>query len=406
MKGTCDRCALSKVKCDRALPSCARCVSIGQELGIPPPCHYTVSLRSLRKKSGKKQGEGSSRKNSRPTHVRSDTASTYSEDASMSRGDQSPDPQQTEGHITSAPAMDPLPLGAFNAADMKADLTGDPFTMDLESACSDSYFPPMNSLPANPFSLDQMQYPNCLNARSESPSRTTYTSGFPDTTHSRQVPCCADLVCLTVHELWRASRRSPCANTQPPLAQTLDQALMLHRTALEAFATVLKCSCAEDQEFVFNAAFMLHSILGFYRTIVQTALPRSYQSSNDGMMHMQQGVQFLGGMHHQQHLPSSSSATTPLSTPGIGLAAPLRLGVYTMDAEDEHRFKLQVLRSEITKASRMMDDFVAKYCQYANPEETLAPPQSALLKYTLSMELKTCLDELDERAAIYSSAGC
>ncbi len=190
---------------------------------------------------------------------------------------------------------------------------------------------------------------------------------------------CVHLTSITLRSL--SLPFSYCTNapsSSPFPFETIDQALATSRRAMTAFNTLIQCPCSHASHAALSLALIILEILVCY-----SAISRCSTSSfcpSDTPFRLQTPATSISS-------PSSSSRKdTPFSHPfpsappslssrgsdvsGSGSAnaqklildAPISFGDYKIDAEDEQRFILQLILTELRKVARLIDAFAARYC--------------------------------------------
>ncbi|KAF2166018.1 hypothetical protein M409DRAFT_23746 [Zasmidium cellare ATCC 36951] len=151
-------------------------------------------------------------------------------------------------------------------------------------------------------------------------------------------PACTDLIHSCVRDMLQTMNAAPCVDARSPKRMSLAQFLASGRRLAETFNTTTACTCSS----AFPVAYLLSTAFQMFRSAVESLLPKEP----------------------------------------------------TIAQRREHPAKLQSLRTELEKISKLADSFNALYCQPTSRDAG----QSQLLKYRLSVDLKYCLDDLDERA--------
>lgn len=333
-KGTCDRCALSKVKCDRSKPHCIRCVTIGQDLSIPPPCHYTVSLRSLKRKNGR-----TTSKRTTNGRARSSTESTATPPT--------PELRPLDWKTTPSPL-----LGRESPIDLASEV-GSATPPAFNNVHLPTHIRQTKSEPNGPFGFMSLStsapavYPHPLQRPSQQcPSASMNRTGSLD----REFPAsnrgsgCTSLIHSCVEDMLRMQNLKCYFVSRTPSAISLDQLLNNNRKVIDIFETSMACRCSEASDSAFAKTHLLTSAFSFFRNAVDSLMP---------------------------------IAPNPSLSDGSG----------------KKHCKLSILRSELEKISKLADDFNSRYCQSGMGDVV----QCQLFKYSLNMELKKCLDALDER---------
>ena len=345
-RSSCDSCSTSKVKCDQALPSCARCVNVGIK------CNYSPSRRM-----GKP-----------PTIRRESPAKSHSAKTSGKRSLLSPPPSSVSSNeqVTfdaQNPSLDAFFLDSadfmqmqwqpstFSPASGPGDTNNSANPLAVTHTVSTEHT--STSHPATPqfldldfaepsFTLDH----SCHEALTvSSPAK----DGLTTQPHAHPLPLsldkknplnqpqdCAGLVGSTLVTLHSLRVDSGTCNAQVPesFAQptnSIEQVLITNKAAMACMDKTLACSCSHNPHYALTLALMCHKILVRYEATVKTptaSIPEDPQPPR----------------------PDSFSAT------------PITVGAYQMDAEDERRLKIQLVVNELRKMKRVIERYEEKYC--------------------------------------------
>ena len=115
---------------------------------------------------------------------------------------------------------------------------------------------------------------------------------------------------------------------------TIDKVLHTSRQAMTMLYKLLRCSCAQTSSSALSIALTILKILDSYCVIA-----RSVSTSPNTLM---------------------SFANQPAQN--MVLDTPITVGMYKIDAEDEHRVILLLLLSELRKVRQLVEAFARRYC--------------------------------------------
>lgn len=151
---------------------------------------------------------------------------------------------------------------------------------------------------------------------------------------SIQRPCCTDLIHSCVREMIQASNADPCIGSRSSSDISLERLQSLITQMAATFDAVMACTCTKGSSSAFSVAYLLSTTFRMFRSAAESeVIARLYGRSS----------------------------------------------------------RLQLLRAELEKISKLADEFNARHSQ----ADDLGPCQ--LLKYYLCTDLKCCLDGLDGR---------
>ena len=370
LRSSCDRCSGSKVRCDQERPACHRCQYSGVQ------CVYGVSRRMG--KPPKSQTNGNKNETVKQAAMKNMTSADQTESLletplvatgfnSRAGGKVSPLPQDTTTHDTFCPDYD--------MSDVEYKFISDhPFLasseMSLEDEINvDSIF---NSYDE---SMNQLTQAHCFNQRvlsslgdvklwdlnggsfnSSSASSNSMVTRVDDTPspfdmlaspmkhartalsldHQYQVHKSSSCMHLTSSILHNLSFPSGFCTTFPNHVpdSTIDKVLDTSRHAMTMLYKLLRCSCAQTSSSALSIALTILKILDSYCVIA-----RSVSTSPSTLM---------------------SFANQPAQN--MVLDTPITVGMYKIDAEDEHRVILLLLLSELRRVRQLVEAFARRYC--------------------------------------------
>ena len=194
---------------------------------------------------------------------------------------------------------------------------------------------------------------------------------------NQQRTSCVHLASSTLHSLSIPSSFCNNLSATAPL-NTVEQVLATNRGATTAFHTLMQCPCSQSSSNALTLALIINKILGCYSAIGRCSLSSSL-SSTTNILPPSSSATSNKKVASSLHLSGSSPSLTSLSTPGspttgftsraasnIVLDSPITIGAIQIDADDEHKFILQLVLSELRKVSKMVDTFAKRYCTGAS----------------------------------------
>ncbi|GAB7355301.1 hypothetical protein MBLNU459_g5836t1 [Dothideomycetes sp. NU459] len=186
-----------------------------------------------------------------------------------------------------------------------------PSTMDLNAASG-------ITAPAGGFALDTA--PSVSTTVEVAPSHSIVSA-------KTRIPCAI----LATSVLSSLSAHSAFCKAHKDAASLLkvDEILCTARQATASFHTLLQCPCSGDPLNALSLGVIIQKIISCYTTLIKDA-----------------------------SAPSAASWLT--ST--MSVDAPISIGAFRIDAEDEHHIKMQLVYNELRRVSKMIDAFVARFC--------------------------------------------
>ena len=173
---------------------------------------------------------------------------------------------------------------------------------------------------------------------------------------------------------------------------TIDQAFATSRRAMTTYYTLIQCPCSHASHFALSLALIILQILGCYSAISSHSTSSFYPTSR-----LQTPATSISSPSNtsRNDTPFSHSFSTVRTsrnsrsseigdggTPNpqrlINLDTPITFGDYKIDAEDEQRFILQLILTELRKVTRLIDAFAARYCS-ASGEDVRFPATTPTL---------------------------
>jgi hypothetical protein len=351
---SCDACSSSKIKCDQTRPICLRCqktgvkcsYSVSQRKGKPPAASRDPSvLVNGRKGTQAKQASKSAEEKLSPPnhdsqHAACDSAFHFEQDSSMMEMSVS----MYEDAIN-APWQTSIP-------DM-SDYTSNDITMTPSNIFDQTFFSmdtsPMSQLtPRSPddiFNFEE-EFPDVLGiGLQESPRQAElqfHANSLPTPPSSDYGPQtqrydCSKLAASTLNSLNILSSQSCSASatqghgSMDSNLASFDQILIINKSAVENAHQLLSCPCSLSQQFNLTLSLIIDKILALYQNIIHTETSVRQMS------------------------PSESSERLVRDTP-------ITIGAYKMDAKDEQRIRMQLVRNELRKATALVDRYADRYC--------------------------------------------
>jgi Aflatoxin regulatory protein/Fungal Zn(2)-Cys(6) binuclear cluster domain len=414
VRGSCDACSNSKVKCDKERPSCRRCINSKVN------CNYSRSLRAGKTPTANR-GLGAKnipgRKQRQASLIESSsTAHSSREGMSTTFTDETPTP-------TTSPKQLSIKLNVFsectaaleNEIDIPyhdiLDMTGiesgeghqtDPDQMQMDDNLFDysskSNLWTSQSLVSNTFNFqdflihhDEMlhlssnfvdhqhtndtelqQSLNSLTKESGSTDSALPSPNFsytPSPTSDFQGHDCTRLAKSTLSCI----RDLPTGDTLPTSAPapnesmpTIDQALTANQTAMKHMATILNCLCSQDPYLPFILAVIGSKVLAWYQAI---ACPNTS--------------------------PFATSNSLFVSVANVS-QIPLTIGMYQLDREDEEKMKIQLVLSKLRTMETLVEKFGNKFCRGGRSTDREWGVYSALETF-LQARLRETLKELKDQ---------
>ena len=435
LRSSCDECSNSKVRCDQGRPSCQRCL-YGRV-----HCNYSVSRRMGKPLSSAKSDQP--RTTGTSTSITA-TASQQprqipnasSDHISQSDGGHSNTTDQNPSHRT-GPGIYGQDYDFTSLAFMMPDLNnvpGDPNSMQFLSA-SEELMPddPMNfiNLPDDSTENICLNKPNQLSAQdpevpdgptpfgnkaipgkggmqianrrnafqsdaSPQTQESSSSNNNDDSDQQRQKnTSCVQLTSVTLRSLSLPSIYCKNAATSSPFPfDTIDQAFATSRRAMTTYYTLIQCPCSHASHFELSLALIILQILGCYSAISSHSTSSFYPNSRLQTPATSISSPSTNSRNDTPFSHSLSTARTSQNTrsgeigdsgttnpPKLTLDTPITFGDYKIDAEDEQRFILQLILTELRKVTRLIDAFAARYCSASGEDVRFPAPTPTLASH-------------------------
>ena len=372
LRGSCDACSQSKVKCDKEQPTCNRCVNLGIS------CNYSPSRRM-----GKPPSSSTAANHDRQHKKRSSAPiaamvidsgqdSGYQSAASSFSNESFANWLNNSNFVgLSMPGLDSVdPMSwpestVLNSGDNQfmQDFNWDeikPYPSDLPPTSAASVPPLFDSsfsLPNQPpvhqryhtaptichysekmdESDDDMGSPFGFSSLdSKQPTPAAWASQPSSSSMSSQ-SCpssqnCTELAFSTLQSLTFPGNpgSSSAVMGRPPV----DKILKSNKSAIDNLITLLTCACSLDPQFALLVALIAFKILGWYQAVA------GIDSSS----------------------PSNTLDSTLSPTENIK-RMPIMVGGYTLDGDDKDRMEVQLVLSELRKVAQLVDKFTKRFCE-------------------------------------------
>lgn len=345
LRASCDGCYMSKVKCTKETPTCARCLNHGVV------CKYSPSQRV---------GKPRRLREDQQTHVKSKAldSGTSKSPSARSTSDASVHPPLYSWNLNFDPSattrrhglsledeISRIWQGAFSVPDSEKGVFRE------DSGHESSLSSPSNSLPTPIESVQD--YP--IASQPSSSSLETIGSSL----NSQQPPSLFSNEPMLLPEdftpLYFPQPQNPttalpnipapdtciCDDTTFDILRTLhdqssnntfDKVLAANKSAVTTISKILACPCTRDSTSIMTLAVALTKIMSRYQSIGRSPSHDSTGNSN----------------------PDGPS-TAPLP-------APITLGAYELDGAEEEQIKLQVVLSELRKVDSIMARYQQRFC--------------------------------------------
>ena len=422
LRSSCDECSNSKVRCDQGRPSCQRCL-YGQV-----HCNYSVSRRMGKPLSSAKSDQP---RNSRPSTSITATASqqprqianTSSDPISQSDGGHSNITDQNPSHRT-GPGMysqdydfTGLTFMMRDTNNIPGDSNTDPFLSVSEELMPDDPMSFINlpddstenlclNKPIQPSAQDPevpdgptpvrnkansdncgIQITNRKNAFQSAASPQTQGSSNSNDNHDldqqhQKNTSCVHLTSVTLRSLSLPFSYCKNAGASSPFPfDTIDQAFTTCRRAMTTYHTLIQCPCSHASHFALSLALIILQILGCFSAIsshstssfypssrLQTPATSISSSTNNSRNETPFSHSFPTVRTPQNSRSSEIGDSGTADPQKLTLDTPITFGDYKIDAEDEQRFILQLILTELRKVTRLIDAFAALYCSATGEE--------------------------------------
>ncbi|KAI0538515.1 hypothetical protein GGR58DRAFT_468085 [Xylaria digitata] len=398
-RSSCDRCAESKVRCDKQHPRCKRCSRIGIS------CRYSISMRTGKPamdllNAGELvavhqavEATGSGRIES--PEIRHSILSLPSGSRPGGGGPATPPESHgsivhTYGRETSAtPSISPPDVISVSFKDISRDSPNG----------LGAYFqrPRLGSL-SSPSGIPHNTYKSLDNIGNFGPALIGHTdflwptdnlgrfheygsvltapaglnpvdgyghSNSDDLSHTafpcRQYHNCTGLAKTLLNKLNTVTSKNEAQQssvTPSTPASTTDEALVTCSNASKQLLELLECSCDEDAYLPFLVAIIISKVLATYGAIAEVDYPTRF------------------GMRKPISTPQQLEQMRNTFQP-----APLRLGSYDIDGDLNRLLRTQLVLREVSKVKQLVDLFWAKYCCGGNSADASSDGESDRIVY-------------------------
>lgn len=352
LRASCDRCGLTKLKCDRQQPECGRCVAHGET------CVYGISKKSAGIKATSKKSKDS------PSTSEATTSTRKRDDSSSKSRPPVPlKPLSSAGPRNAippaAPMVDPtrsyngvVPMdGVFDFMTEVPDLNvGMPADFPLEGFNAVGRdWNPMEMLPATsqpPFSGHN--YPSPQSKGMSPPPR--YASP-PQQTRATSPAQKSDHDCLRdAEDLCRRLNRLGCVKVPATtFTVALENVLIVNREVCTRLHSLLTCACARHPHLALLYASIITQVFTRYQQAASCCAARS--ASGDAAASTSPALSYR--MPHQDGADSRASIDSSVrSSP--------KMAIGSISIDDHHLqsvMGLQLLLSEVRKAGQVLERF-------------------------------------------------
>lgn len=345
LRASCDGCYMSKVKCTKETPTCARCLNHGVV------CKYSPSQRV---------GKPRRLRDDQQVHDKSKTQDPRAAKASSSRStsEASVHPPPYSWNVNFNPSVTARSSGLSLEDEISRIWQGVIALPDSEkgvfrddSGCDSSMSSPSNSLLTPVESVQDYpiacQPPPASLETTVTPVQNQDSQPFfshepmllqDDFTHlcfpQLQEP-------TTVPDNLPPSETCLCDNTTFDVLRSLhdqssdtpfDKVLTVNKSAVNTISTVLSCPCTRDSTSIMTLAVALTKIMSRYQSIGRSSSQASAATSN-----------------------SDTLTAAPLPTA-------VTLGAYKLDGAEGEHVKLQVVLGDLRKVDSIMIKFQKRFC--------------------------------------------
>jgi hypothetical protein len=375
LRASCDRCSASKIKCGQERPACQRCVNSNR------PCNYSVSRRLGKPPaSDHRRPSTSAYRSSGSTSRNTLSPKSFEPDSDQSEVDGSDRPMRANSHGFNLHSLPKNDQGMINYV-YSSTLSTPHLEMDLDqlfdyqglqkhdqpdslntfhgSLAGSCDGVDLSNLQATDMHLSDelmLPYQSGTDNQASSISSDAVSSIaelqpviFAATTSTLHQPQMRPLVnefnpmgqtadtgmsCATLaHKVLNSlSKYSTFCSAQTLNASIrVDEALTTSKQANIAFHRLIACrGCCTSQNLL-SLVIIIYKILNCYAAIVQTIVKPETRSS------------------------SLKAVDVCMN------AAPISIGAYRVDAEDEDRFKIQLVSNELRKVSRSIRTLISRF---------------------------------------------
>ena len=346
LRASCDACYLSKVKCGKESPTCARCLNHAQT------CTYSPSQRVGKPRRLREEQQSRS-------SITHDSGTTKTS-SPRSTSDASVHPPPYSWNLN----FDPSVTSGASRANLDGDMSmlwhrtfpmveGDKGTFVDDASYTSSLPSPSNSLPTPVESVSD--YPVTSKPSTCSPERMNHSIHQQQQRQQQHSLISNELMILqdNLPQLYFPELDLPqipdhlspvncnCATTAFDILRTLhdqssnsafDRVLAANKSALNSVSVILSCPCRRDSISIMTLAVAITKIMSRYQSISNPCTKSVIGIDLD-----------------------DSPAVAPLATP-------ITLGAYKLDSAEEEQIKKQVILSELRKVDGLMAKFQEKFC--------------------------------------------
>ncbi|KAL8747706.1 MAG: hypothetical protein Q9190_000447 [Brigantiaea leucoxantha] len=380
LRDSCHACAISKVKCNKEKPKCARCAKKGMA------CQYHVTKRAGRKH------ETRPRDPINATQIMPESNLPSTSEAGLSA---SPNFFQPSLHQQRNPSSFPdLLPNLLSSADPTSTPTPTSFGADFE----DIFGTPISFTFPDPSSSDMLSQPhddsrdihsglldvngatrlavsdNAFMGIDEAIAEYTTphqnsqssTNGGPQTFQAchAQSPCCC-LVSALSHFKQLFPNAPPACTVSSEQGrdnvvenvQTIQSVIADNQQALEAISNMLQCPCSQDGYVLAIMSLIVFKVLGWYAAAV-----RDVPASGDGQSPSKP-------FPTDRHNSSSYHSEQVLHFPTV-------VGKYCIDGEDQGRMAAQLVLSELHRVQRLLNQLSQRLKTHGSRKRGLETPDS------------------------------
>lgn len=343
LRASCDACYLSKVKCGKETPTCARCLNHAQV------CTYSPSQRVG--KPRRLREEHQSRNNI--THDSNTTKASSSRSAS----DASVHPPPYSWNVN----FDPSVTSSASRVNLDGDMSmlwhrtfpaaeGERGSFIDDASYTSSIPSPPNSLSTPVESVFDYQIasqgPSCTPERMSNPMHHQQQQSLISNELMLLHDDLPQLYFPQLQDLPHLPENSPhlncnCSTNTFDILRTLheqssntafDRVLAANKSALNSVSVILTCPCRRDSTSIMTLAVAITKIMSRYQSI---------------------------GHPYAKSVTATDAVESPATTP---LATPITLGAYRLDSAEGEQIKKQVILSELRKVDGLLVKFQERFC--------------------------------------------
>ncbi|TIA30987.1 hypothetical protein D6C78_09215 [Aureobasidium pullulans] len=380
LRASCDRCSASKIKCGQERPACQRCVNSNR------PCNYSVSRRLGKPAaSDRRRPSTPAYRSSRNTSRNTLSPNSFDPDSDQSEAGGSDHPMRANSHGFNLHSLPTNDQGLANYV-YSSTLSTPHLEMDLDQLFDyqglqkhnqlDSLNTLHGSMPGSCDGIDlsdlqatdmhlsdelMLLYQSGTDNQTSSITSDAVSSIaerqpviFAATTSTLHQPqmrppinelnsmgqtadtgmSCATLAHRVLNSLSKYSTFCSAQTLNAPIK--VDEALTTSKQANVAFHRLVACSGCCTSQNLLSLVIIIYKILNCYAAIVQKIVKPETRSSS------------------------------PRAVDVCMNAAPISIGAYQVDAEDEDRFKMQLVSNELRKVSRSIQTLISRFSDLSN----------------------------------------